>query len=290
MSRPELLALFAYAWWGLVPIYWKVLRAFPAEELILFRIVLSVATLLPLYLALPRVSLLARQPKRVALGLLATSLLIGFNWYLYVWAVNHDHVVESSLGYFINPLVNVALGTLLLGEKMRPAQKLASGLAGLGVAWLTWQTGQLPWIAVLLALSFAFYGYLRKILHLPTIQATFWESLVLALPALGALWFLQSAGKAHAFTAPWTELALLSVCGLVTTVPLLTFAEAAKHLPFVTLGLFQFLSPSLQFLLGVFLYGEPFGAGQWLAFGLIWTGLGIFARDLWRHRPRRAAQ
>lgn len=289
---PAYLAILAYVWWGLSPIYWKLLTAFPASELILYRVLLSSAFLMPFFLrgtkreALRQILL---NPRAVA-GLLTTGILIGGNWYLYVWAVNNGHLVESSLGYFINPLMNVALGLLVLGESMRRNQKIACLFAAAGAAILAWSTGIFPWISLLLALSFALYGLLRKILAAPTIPGTFFETLVLTIPAGVALGWMYKQGLGHGTSATFGEWALMALSGIVTTVPLLAFAEAAKRMPLSVLGFFQFISPSLQFLLGVFVYKEPFGLHQWLSFALIWVGLAFFLVDLARRQKHSAAR
>lgn len=288
MSRPALLALLAYGWWGFVPVYWKLLRDFPSEELILYRVLLSALFLIPIVLwrRQGRVLLEFARSPRISFGLFLSSLLIGFNWFLYVWAVNHDHVVDASLGYFLNPLMNVALGTLLLGETMRRNQWIACAFAAAGAALLVWYTGKVPWIALLLAVSFALYGLFRKQLKVATFPGTLWETLLLTAPsALALIWMFQR-GEAHAASASWGLLGLLSLAGFVTTVPLLAFAEAAIHLPLSVMGFFQFLSPSFQFLLGVFAYGEPFAPMQWLSFAFIWAGLAIFLLDSWRHSAK----
>lgn len=276
------MAIFAYACWGLVPAYWKQLPGFTSRELICWRVLFSVVSLLPILAWRKETSsilTLLRSP-RSTIGLLATSLLIGFNWSLYIWAVTHGHIVESSLGYFLNPLFNMALGTVLLKERLNRFQLAACALASAGVALLTWQTGSLPWISLLLAVSFGLYGYLRKVMRFPTLSATFLETTVLAVPALLGLFWLQTQGGLHASVAAPKEWLWLSLCGLVTTVPLLAFAEAAIALPLTAMGFLQFLSPTFQFLLGVFVYDEPFRTEQWLSFSFIWTGLALFLFDL----------
>jgi chloramphenicol-sensitive protein RarD len=285
---PTALALLAYAWWGFVPVYWKLLHAVPAEELILYRVLLSCLFLAPIVWWRKQSGDLWQFAKsaRISLGLFVSSLLIGFNWYLYVWAVNHDHVVDASLGYFLNPLVNVAFGTIFLQERMRRAQWGACFVAALGAGLLVWYTGKLPWIALLLAISFAFYGLLRKQLRVSTFPGTLWETLLLAIPSLIALLFLLKGGQSQALQGSTSMLLLLSLAGFITTVPLLAFAEAAKQLPLSVMGFFQFLSPSIQFILGVFVYNEPFSPTQWLAFACIWLGLGIFLLDSWRHSKK----
>lgn len=289
---PLALALFAYASWGLVPAYWMQVPHFTSWELIAWRVLLSFASCLPI-LAWRRefhsLFRLLRAPSS-CFALLGTAFLIGFNWSLYIWAVTNGHIVESSLGYFLNPLLNMALGTALLKEKMSPLQWLAFSLAAAGVAWLTWAAGSLPWIALLLALSFALYGLGRKLLRLPTLPATTAEAFFLAPVALGALFFLSTReGGLHGAGAPASEWLWLSLAGLVTTIPLLAFAEAAVQLPLTVLGFVQFVSPSLQFLLGVGVYGEPFTATRALGFALIWAGLGFFLADLGRRRRRASA-
>lgn len=279
MFSPTGLAIFAYAWWGLVPIYWKILQSFPANELILYRIILSAVFLFPLlFLKLGRHR--KKLNRRILSGLFLSGFLIGFNWFLYVWAVNAGHVVETSLGYFLNPLLNIALGKIFFRDEMNQRQANACLLAAIGVGVLVAYTGKLPWIAILLAVSFAFYGFTRKKLHVPTIQGTFVETIMLTVPALIALFWLLKNGLSHTLDATPKELILLSFAGIITTVPLLAFAEATKHLTLSTMGFFQFIAPSLQFLLGVFVYKEAFGGFQWIAFAFIWAGLALFIYDL----------
>lgn len=270
-----------------MPAYWKLLGAFPARELILYRILLALAFLAPL--GWNRRALLRALPFRSFLGLAASGALIGFNWFLYVWAVGNNRVVEASLGYFLNPLVNVALGTLLLGETLTRGLRVACALAVAGAALLTFAHGELPWVAILLALSFSLYGLSRKLLNVDTISGTFAETLLLAPFAALALGLLYQQGQGHAPSATATEWAILLAAGVVTTVPLLAFAEAARRLTFSELGLLQFLSPTLQFLLGVFVYREPFSPLQWLAFALIWAGLAFFALDRRHTKDPQAA-
>jgi len=279
---PVALAIFAYACWGLVPAYWKQLPGFDSRELICWRVFLSVVSLLPI-LAWRKESssiLALLRSRRSSVALLASSLLIGFNWSLYIWAVTNGHIVESSLGYFLNPLFNMALGTILLKERLNRLQVAACTLAAVGVALLTWQAGSLPWISLLLAVSFGLYGFLRKTMRFPTLPATFLETVALAVPAGIALCWLSTQGEIHAPVASLKELLWLSLSGLITTIPLLAFAEAAVALPLTAMGFLQFLSPTFQFLLGVFVYGEPFRPEQWLSFSFIWAGLVLFLFDL----------
>jgi chloramphenicol-sensitive protein RarD len=274
---PSLLAIIAYAWWGVVPLYWKQLKSFPAEELILYRVLLSSLFLLPFFWFSKGHLQIG---KRKLLGLFASGSLIGFNWYLYVWAVNHNHVVDASLGYFLNPLINVALGKFLLNEKMNRNQGFACALAAFGSGILAISTGSFPWIALLLATSFALYGFIRKKLHVSTISGTFFETTFLAFPTLIGLVIYYQLGLGYAPQASKIDWIWLSATGIVTTIPLLAFAEAAKGMALSSLGFFQFISPSIQFLLGIFVYHEPFSLFQWISFAFIWMGLGFFFLDL----------
>ncbi len=289
---PISLAIIAYVWWGLVPIYWKFLQAFPAEELILYRVLFSAFFLAALIYRTKQWNafLSIQKNRKIMLGLAASGLLIGFNWFLYVWAVNNGHIVDASLGYFINPLINMALGWALLGERLRKYQKAACLLAFLGVSLLVYFTQALPWIALLLAFSFAFYGLLRKQVKVETLPGTLWETLLLVPPVIFALAWLVGSEKAFAPAANSQELALLLFCGIITTIPLLAFAQAAKNLSLTMMGFFQFIAPTLQFLLGVFLFHEPFDMRRFFAFLLIWIGLGLFLFDLYIHtrKNRRA--
>jgi chloramphenicol-sensitive protein RarD len=286
--NPYFLAILAYAWWGFVPAYWKLLQSFPAEQLILYRVLFSFLFLLPIAFSWPKVKALWRP--KIILGLIGSSIAIGLNWYLYVWAVNHERVVESSLGYFINPLLNVALGWLVLGERLRKAQITACAFAGLGVLWMTVTLGHPPWIALVLAFTFALYGLIRKILAVPTLPGTLMESALLGIPALAALWIWFPQASSDGSPLSWQTWTLLLLAGPITTIPLLAFAESAKKLSLSTMGFFQFLSPSLQFALGVFVYGEPLGVNRGVAFFLIWLGLAFFVRDLWLNKKSLRAQ
>ncbi|MFO1233986.1 MAG: EamA family transporter RarD [Rivihabitans pingtungensis] len=231
-----------------------------------------------------------RQPRLLGL-FVASSLLLSVNWLIYIWAVNENHVVEASLGYFINPLVNVLLGRVFLGERLSPPQALAVLLAALGVAWLTLSLGALPWVALSLAASFGVYGLLRKQAPLPSLEGLALETFLLApLAALALAWFHwqgQGAFGQHGLTVD----ALLMGAGVVTAVPLLLFASGARRLKLATVGLIQYIGPTMQLLLGVWLYHEPFGAARAVGFGLIWTALALYSghgllsywREPWQH-------
>lgn len=292
-----LFALAAYGSWGLFPAFWKLLKHVPPQEILAHRIVWS-ALMFILLLAFtrPRAFIGALSSARAHWkGLLASACLIGCNWFVYIYAVNSGQILESSLGYFINPLVNVLLGVLFLGERLRPLQKASVILAAVGVLQLALQGPAVPWIALFLAFSFGFYGLIRKKLALDPLVASSFESSILALPAflflaLPSFWepvSNWSGGASHSLSTT----SLLIVGGVVTGLPLLWFAAAGKRLPLSTLGFFQYIAPLLQFSLAVFFYGEKFTALHLRAFGCIWAALAIYVFDMGRKRfqARKAA-
>ena len=282
--RGYVLGLSAYLLWGLFPLYFKHLEAVPALEIVVHRVLWSAlgAGLLLLVWRHPGWwRELRAQPGRLA-ALVLSGLLIASNWLLYVWAVNNQHMLEASLGYYINPLVNVLLGLLLLGERLRPLQWLAVALAAAGVAQQVWQLGSLPWVSLLLALTFGFYGLLRKrvaVAALPGLALETWLLLPLALAWLALHGDAASRQAAFWSSAPALWLAL---SGPVTLLPLLCFNAAARHLPYATLGFLQYVAPTLVLLLAVFHYGEPLAPARLLAFACIWAGLLVYSLDAWR--------
>jgi chloramphenicol-sensitive protein RarD len=284
--RGLLITALTFVLWGVVPVYWHLLKAVPSVHIIVHRIVWS--TLLVVGWLLYRTRLqwwrsIAAQPR--ALGILAlSSVAIAFNWSLYIWAINAGHVIEASLGYFINPLVNVLLGVLVLKERLRPLQWLAVACATLGVAWLSVDAGALPWIALSLAASFGLYGLLRKLVQVDAVAGLGVESLYLLLPALGfVLWGESGHGGGFADGWGWRNDLLLVFGGVVTAVPLIGFAYGVRRIPLSLVGLLQYIAPSLQLLLGVWFFREPFDSGKAIGSGAIWVGLLLFAGEsLWR--------
>ena len=278
MKRGIAYASAAYLLWGVLPVYFKTLQQVGALEILGHRIVWSLAVCTLLLLALGRwqwLSELGRQP-RVLLWFATSSALVAANWYVYIWAVNADHVVDASLGYFINPLVNVLIGAAFLHEQLRRTQWLAVGIAALGVAWLTWQGGALPWIGLTLALTFSLYGLLRKTAALGPIEGLTLETLLLTPPAaIYLLWLVHTGQSGFADGDGVTRLLLLAA-GPVTAVPLLLFAAGARRIRFSTLGLLQYLGPTLQLLFGVWLYQEPF-AERAPGYAMIWLALAVFS-------------
>ncbi|MCU7371620.1 EamA family transporter RarD [Paucibacter sp. O1-1] len=283
-------AALAYLCWGLFPLYFKQLSEVPALEVVAHRTLWSlcfVALLLTLLRRWTWAPAVLRQPRVLGLFLLSACLLV-INSLAYVWAVQHGHVLEGSLGYFINPLINVALGFAFLRERPRPLQWLAVGLAAFGVLWVTTHTGRAPWIALIIAFSFGFYGLVRKTAPLGALEGLTLETLLIAPVAAGALavWTVQGH-SAFALGEP-LRITWLLLAGPLTAVPLLLFAAGARRLPLTTLGLIQYISPTMQFLLGVWLFREPLEPARLVAFACIWAALALYSLEgLWT--SRRAA-
>ena len=275
-----LAALGAYGLWGLLPIFFKLLHEVAPVEVVSQRVIWSLLLILGVLAARRGLGplLSAFRDSKLLLPLAGSALFIGINWVTYVWSVNNDHVIAASLGYFLNPLVNVALGVLVLKEKLRRAQVLAIAIATLGVAIMAAAALTTLWISVLLALSFAFYGLIRKMTPVPPMAGLGVETLILTPFALAYLLWLSAHGGISLGTNAYVTW-LLIASGALTTIPLVLFAMAAHRLPMATLGLMQYLAPSLQFLCGVFLYGEKLSHGQMASFALIWLGLILFAGD-----------
>jgi len=282
----------AFTIWGLFPVYLHPLRGVPALQVIAHRITWSclflVAWLLlrgelgDLRVTLARPALLAR--------LALTATLISINWLVYVWAVTHSHVVDTSLGYYINPLVNVLLGVIVLRERLNRAQWTAIGLAALAVLYLALLAGRPPWIAGTLAVSFSLYGFVRKVISVEALPGLTTETLLLMPLAAGYLAWCQWAGSGALTTQGAGVAALLIGSGLITAIPLFLFAYGARLLPYSTVGVLQYIAPSLQLLCGVVLYRESFGPARAAGFALIWAALLIYAVDgLWRARSAARA-
>ena len=281
MNPGMLYAALAFLAWGLFPLYFKALRSIPAQEILAHRMVWSLFFLAAVLLWRRQWTWLAavtRQPKVLA-GFAASALLLSTNWGIYIWSVNHDRVIDASLGYFINPLVNVVLGSVLLKERMRPLQWTAVAFAAAGVVWLTWDAGHPPWIALALGLTFGVYGLLRKTASLGALEGLSLETMLLFPFAAGYLLWLAQAGQNGFLAAAPLSQALLALSGPVTAIPLLMFAAAARRLPLSLLGLMQYVVPTMQLLLGVWLYHEPFGPGRLVGFALIWGGLALYTLE-----------
>jgi len=271
----------AFVIWGLAAVYWKGLGLVPPLEIIAHRVAWSFFFLFSLIILQRQRNqfVVILQNPRMLLILLSTSILVGANWLLYVWAVNNNHLLQASLGYYINPLVNVVLGMVFLKERLRRPQILAVLLATIGVLYLTIQYGQFPWIAICLAMSFGLYGLIRKVAPVSPLVGLTVETLLLALPAIGYLLYLDFQGTGTIFRVSLKFDLLLIGCAPLTAVPLLFFTAGAKRLYLSTVGLMQYIGPSGMFLLAVFYYHEPFSTAQIWTFVMIWTALVIYSTD-----------
>ncbi len=280
------LAVCAYLLWGVLPVYWKALQGVPAPQILAHRVVWSFVLLIGLVLARREWKVLRNQASlRIVAVYSLAAVLLSVNWLTYIWAVNAGRIVETSLGYFINPLVSVLLGVLFLRERLRRAQWLAVLLAASGVGYLTWQHGTLPWVALVLAFSFAMYGFLKKTAPLGALHGLTFETAILWLPAVAYLASAEARGAgALGHVSPGSNL-LLVFTGVVTALPLLMFAAAARRITLSTIGLLQYVAPTCQLLIGVAVYHEPFDRARLVGFALIWTALVLYSADsLWRMR------
>ena len=285
-------AASAYSLWGLAPLYFKQIDYIPAAEILVHRIVWSFLLLFIVLLALKqgsKVVTLLRQPKTLC-WLLLSAVLLGGNWGLFIWAVNNHHMLDASLGYYINPLLNVLLGMLFLGERLRKLQWAAVALACSGVLIQLITFGSVPWIALTLASSFAIYGLMRKKLAVDAISGLFYESLLLLPVALWYWWQYADSSAVNLLQNTASLNGYLIAAGLVTTVPLLCFIAGARRLQLSTMGFFQYIGPSCMFVFGVWLYHEPLAAERLVTFGLIWLALLFYTYDAWRFSRQRKLQ
>ena len=278
-------ALLAFGAWGFNPIYFKAVGGVPALEILASRVIWSLPLLIVLVVIARRWPVIrqALGEKRTILALLCSTTILMVNWLIYIHAMNTDRVLESSLGYFINPLVNVIFGLVIFKERLRPWQVLAVGLAAVGVLNLVLRAGTVPWIALSLAGTFSIYGLIRKLVKLGSVEGLLVETTLVLPVALGYAVYLALSGQAHFLAHGWRLDLLIILAGPITAVPLIWFTSAARRLDYSTVGIFQYIAPSIQFLLGVFVYGEPFGPVQLVTFACIWTALVIFTADSLRH-------
>ncbi|MFI7105134.1 EamA family transporter RarD [Nonomuraea sp. NPDC050227] len=297
LRRGVLFGIAAYTMWGLFPLYWPLLKPSGAVEILAHRMVWSLVAV-AVALAVRRhwswFRELARQPRKLVLLTIA-AIVITVNWGTYIYAVNTGHVVESALGYFINPLVSVLFGVLVLRERLRPLQWTAVGFAALAVVVLTLDYGRLPWIALTLAVSFGVYGLVKKQANVAATESLAVETLVLLLPALGYLIYLEFAGQATFGQQGLGHALLLVGAGIITAVPLIFFGAAAIRVPLSTVGVLQYIAPILQFIVGVTIAGEVMPPSRWIGFSIVWLALAIFTYDSLRAartaaRVRRSAR
>jgi chloramphenicol-sensitive protein RarD len=292
MRTGILSAALAFLMWGLFPLYFHALAAIPPTQILAHRVVWSLLFLAIVLTVRGQWGWIAelRGRPRVIASFAASSLLLSGNWLLYIWAVNSGHVIEGSLGYFINPLFNVMLGYLVLKERLRPVQWAAIGIAAGGVLWLTWHAGHMPWIALLLAASFGGYGLLRKTAALGALEGLSFETMLLFPFAAAYLGWLALHGDNGFTGADASTRWLLVAAGPITAIPLLLFATGARKIPLSVLGLLQYIGPTIQLSLGVFMFHEAFTADRVIGFALIWTALAVYAIEgiLRRPEPRPA--
>jgi chloramphenicol-sensitive protein RarD len=291
MSAGIWYALGAYVLWGLFPIYWKWLQHVPATQVIGHRILWSFVLLTIVILVSKKWAEFRSSLTRRVLGVyLISGLLLSVNWLVYVWGVNNGFVVETSLGYFINPLLSVLLGLIFLRERLRPAQWFPVGLAALGVIYLAWAYGSFPWISLSLAFSFGLYGLVKKLSPLGSLHGLTLETGLVVIPALIYLLYAECAGQGSFGHAGIRSDLLLIGGGAVTTIPLLMFASAARRIPLTMIGIMQYIAPTLQFLLGVFVYNEAFTITKLIGFSMVWIALIVFwVEGVLARRAQKAA-
>jgi len=283
-------ALAAYIFWGLAPFYFKWIHAAPPLEIIAHRILWSIPLLAGFLLLRDRGQFLARLrlPPRTVLALLVTGALVVANWLIFVWAVVNDRVLATSLGYFITPLVQFLFGYLFLHERMTRVQRAAVLIAASGTVYLAWYLGTPPWISLSLAVTFGLYGLIRKLLDVGPMVGLLWETVLMAVPTALYMGWLVAGNRLYFGTAGLQQDVLLALAGVVTVLPLVWFNVAARSLRLTTVGFFQYIAPTMTFLLSVFVWGEPFTQGHAVAFGCIWFALAMISLETWR-RARRAA-
>ncbi|MEM9777692.1 MAG: EamA family transporter RarD [Chloroflexota bacterium] len=284
--------LGAFVLWGFLPIYWKLIADVPAVETLSHRVVWSLVFLL-IVLTVTRnwiwLGPVLSDKRKMGLTLLA-SILLSINWGLYIWAVNIGEILSASLGYYINPLLSVLIGVLFFKERLRVLQWIAIAIAACGVLWLTWSYGQLPWIGLSLAASFGVYGALKKMAVLGSIEGLAVETAGVFLPALGYLIYLAVMGTGSFISVGSFTSWVLVGTGLATAIPLLMFAGAAQRIPLSMVGMMQYIAPTIQLLIGVLMYAEPFPAERQIGFAFIWAALILFsAEGLWQQRTQSAA-
>lgn len=274
----------AFLMWGVFPLYLKTLKAIPPLEILSHRVFWSfimLALILTLRHQWGWITSIKKNP-RITAAFIASASMLAINWVVYIWSINHDRIVDASLGYFIAPLFNVLFG-VMLGERLRMWQWISVGLAATGVAWLTISAGQLPWIGLTLAFTFGLYGLLRKTASLGALEGLTLETLVM-LPLSALFLLLPESGSSHAFVNAGINTSLLLIAaGPVTAIPLLLFAYGARRIPLSLVGILQYIGPTIQLLLGIYLYNEAFSPTKFIGYGLIWCALGLYSiESLWQ--------
>lgn len=278
--------------WGMLPLYWKLLIDVPPYLILSHRVFWSFVFLLPLVVLSGRTREVARAAKNVKtmLGLCGSSVFLACNWLTYIWAVNNGHILETSLGYYISPLLTICMGVAFFRDRPSRARWVAIAVAAAGVTGEVLINGTAPWISLALAVSFAVYALLRKLAPVESLPGLMLETLILSPFALGFILWVGTNPEAAAWGASNLESALLMGAGVITSVPLILYAYGARHLPFTTLGILQYISPSCSFMIGLFLFGEPITLGRAVSFTAIWIALALYTADSLRTRPPRARE
>lgn len=288
-KQGALLAICAFVMWGLAPAYFKLLAHVPSVEIMMYRIVWSSALLAVIITASKNWSKIKELifDKKAMLILVASSSFLAFNWWVFIWAVNNDHILEASLGYYINPLLNVALGMLFLGERLSKLQYVAVALAVAGILIQLVTFGSFPVIAVALATSFSVYGLIRKTVSIDSISGLTIESFIMLMPGVVYWCLFASSPESNMLTNDFLTNFIIVMAGVVTTAPLLCFVAASRRLAYSTLGFFQYIGPSIMFLMGVLYYGEEVGQDRWVTFTFIWSALVLFSLASYRTARKR---
>ena len=278
MNKGVIYAIGAYALWGLLPLFWKILEDVPAFQILCHRISWSLVFLIFIHMIRKNFSWLkdAFKNKRTVITFLTTSILLSANWFTYIWAVNNGRTIEASLGYFINPLLCVILGVIVLKERPDKWSWIAISLAGAGIGYTVIVYGSIPWIAFVLAGSFSIYGLLRKQASLNSLQGLTFETLILFLPATAILIYFEVKGIGSFGHVTFTKNVYLSLAGIVTSVPLLLFAAAARRIELTSLGILQYIAPTLQFIIGLLVFREDFSRSRLVGFSFVWVALIIY--------------
>jgi len=281
MNSGSLYAIAAYVLWGILPVYWKSLSHVSAVQLISHRIVWSFLSLSILIIVSGQAKNMIESVRKpgVFLSFIPASVLISINWLLYIWSVNSGYIIEASLGYFINPLISVLIGVVFFSEKLRPFQWASVAVAASGVIFLTFAHGSLPFITLTLAFSFAFYGFAKKKARLGSLFGLTIETAILGLPALFYLiWCGLNGTGTFLNHSPWSDI-LMAGAGIMTSLPLLMFASAAVRIPLSQVGLFQYISPTLQLVIGIFVYNESFTKDRFIGFAIVWAALLLYVLE-----------
>ncbi len=288
LSKGFVMAALSYFLWGILPLYWKLVQEVPAFQILCHRIVWSLIFLLIIHLIRKKLNWLkaAFRRKKIVLTFLASSLFLSANWFTYIWAVNNGRTIEGSLGYFINPLFMVILGVIFLKERPDKWSWIAIGLAAVGIAYTITIYGEIPWVAIVLSFSFGFYGLLRKIAPLESLQGLTVETTILFLPAFAFLVFFEIQGNGAFGHLALDKNFLLSLAGIATSVPLLLFAAGARRIQLTTAGILQYIAPTFQFLIGLIIFKEEFTRQRLIGFSFVWLALIIYTMNNVRKRRR----